>query len=387
MTMTQKITVLGITALALAACAPSAPPGPLTRDSTTVVDPGELVGLAAGPHAADRLEAEAARQGIAVESREPLPSLDLILLTLRIPETADVRATIRSLEAAAPGTVVGRNHAYRPGPEADAATDARLYADALLSWPVEGCPAAVPIGIVDTPLDAAAAGLDGVALTTRDFTGGAPADLHGAAVAEILAGPGRLYGARLYHAAVVGDASGAAAAAGVDDIVKAVDWLSGEGVRLVNVSLAGPYNKILDRGLRAAAARGVVLVAAAGNDGDDAPPRYPAGFPFVIAVTAVDAELDPYRRAPRGDHIDFAAPGVDVYVPLGGGGRYLSGTSIATPFVTALAATQAPDGHLGSATAVRTRLAQTAVDIGASGPDDTFGTGLATAAAGCRRAT
>ena len=60
----------------------------------------------------------------------------------------------------------------------------------------------------------------------------------------------------------------------------------------------------------------MVIVAAAGNDGLAAPPRYPAAFDFAIAVTAVDAELDAYDRAPRGEHIDFAAPGVDVFVPL-----------------------------------------------------------------------
>ena len=101
---------------------------------------------------------------------------------------------------------------------------------------------------------------------------------------------------------------GADPAAGVDDIVRAVDWLHSQGVRVVNISLAGPYNKILDRGLEAAAERGMVIVAAAGNEGAGAPPRYPAAFDYVIAVTAVDADLRVYRRAGAGDHIDFAAP-------------------------------------------------------------------------------
>jgi subtilisin family serine protease len=180
---------------------------------------------------------------------------------------------------------------------------------------------------------------------------------------------------------------GAPAAAGVDDIVRAVEWLHASGIRLVNVSLAGPYNKILDRGLRAAADRGMVIVAAAGNDGFSAPPRYPAAFDFAIAVTAVDAGLDAYERAPRGDYIDFAAPGVDVFVPVGGGGRYMSGTSIAAPFVTAVVAVGAGEGGLGSAESVRADLARRSIDLGAAGPDDTFGAGLATAPASCRSAT
>ena len=361
------------------------PAGPVTRDSATVVDADELVALAAGPATADRLATEAGRRGYAVERRDALVALDRQLLTLRLPPGTDAPGAIRALEQAAPGSVVGRNHAYRPDPDETAPEDApRTYAAALLSWPAGGCSAAVRVGMIDTPLDSAAPGLATVRLSTRDFTGGAPAAAHGTAVAELLAGTGRLNGVRLYHAAVVGPAPGRSAAAGVDDIVRALDWLASEDVRLVNVSLAGPYNKILDRGLAAATARGMTIVAAAGNDGSDAPPRWPAAFPGAIAVTAVDADLAPYRRAPRGDWLDFAAPGVDVYVPLPGGGRYLSGTSIAAVFVTAIAAAGASAADPGGPAAVRDRLTRGIVDLGPAGPDETFGRGLPTTPAACR---
>ena len=183
---------------------------------------------------------------------------------------------------------------------------------------------------------------------------------------------------------VVGGVSNSEPAAGVDAIMRAINWLHGSGVRLVNVSLAGPYNKILDRGLAAAAGRGMVIVAAVGNDGPDAPPRYPAAFDFVIAVTAVDADLHPYARAPRGSYVDFAAPGVDVFVPFGGTGRYVTGTSIAAPFVTALIASNPDAARLGSVTTVRAGLAREAMDLGAVGNDDTFGAGLARAPQSCR---
>jgi len=233
--------------------------------------------------------------------------------------------------------------------------------------------------MIDTPLDPAAPGVAAARLTTRDFTGGAPADQHGTAVAELLAGPGRLTGVRLHHAAVVGPVRGRPAAAGVDDIVRALDWLASEDVRLVNVSLAGPYNKILDRGLAAAAERGVVVVAAAGNDGEAAPPRYPAAFDYAIAVTAVDAALEPYVRAPRGGHIDVVAPGVDVFVPAEG---YMTGTSVAAPFVTAAIAADPEAVGLGPLDARRHLLAA-ARDLGPAGRDATFGAGLAVAPPGC----
>ena len=206
----------------------------------------------------------------------------------------------------------------------------------------------------------------------------------GSRLQKLLAGPGRLRDAQLYYAVVVGSVSNSEPAAGVDAIMRAINWLHGSGVRLVNVSLAGPYNKILDRGLAAAADRGMVIVAAVGNDGPDAPPRYPAAFDFVIAVTAVDADLQPYARAPRGSYVDFAAPGVDVFVPFSGTGRYVTGTSIAAPFVTALIASDPDAARLGSVTTVRAALAREAVDLGAAGNDDTFGAGLARAPQSCR---
>jgi len=236
--------------------------------------------------------------------------------------------------------------------------------------------------VIDTALDPAAPPASaGAAISTRDFTeAGASGDsAHGTAVAELIAGPGRLSGARLYHAAVVGDVEAADPAAGVDDILRAVGWLADQGVGVVNVSLAGPYNKILDRGLAAAAERGMVVVAAAGNFGDAAPPRYPAAFDYAIAVTAVDAALEPYDRAPRGEHIDIAAPGVDVFVPAGG---YMTGTSVAAPFVTAaIAADPASAGR--DPADVRRQLLAAARDLGPTGRDTTFGAGLATAPPSC----
>lgn len=382
--MIRALAPFTLTAFLSACAVGTAPPGPVTRDSATVVDASELVALAPGPVTADRVAAEATSLGYAVERRDNLAGLDRQLLTLRLPPGTDPPAAIRLLERAAPGSVVGRNHAYgTAAEERSGGSQGRSYTDALLAWPTGGCAARVPVGIVDTALDPSAPGLAGVDLLSRDFTGGAPADPHGTAVAELLAGPGRLAGVRLYHAAVVGPVPGGPPAAGVDDILRGLDWLASEGVRLVNVSLAGPYNKILDRGLVAADERGMVIVAAAGNDGTDAPPRWPAAAPDSIAVTAVDADLAPYRRAPRGTWIDFAAPGVDVYVPLAGGGRYLSGTSIAAAFVTALAAADAQPGDFGPG-AVRGELARNSVDLGPAGPDPTFGQGLATTAAPCR---
>ena len=375
------------TLLILAAC--QAVPDAAAPEPPQVVDPTELVALVGGFGTANRLAFVAAERGYRLESRDSLSGIGLEMLTFRLPPEVVPADAIAALERREPAATVGLNHAYRDAPRSSgAAATPRTYADALLAWPAAGCPAQIPVGIIDTAIDPGAPGLRDVSITSRTLSARAPAEgaEHATAVAEVLAGPGRLRDARLYHAAVVGDVADADPAAGVDDIMRAIDWLYDQGVRVVNVSLAGPYNKILDRGLHAAADRGMVIVAAAGNDGAGAPPRYPAAFDFVIAVTAVDADLRAYDRAPRGDHIDFAAPGVDVFVPVGGG-RYLTGTSISAPFVTALIAADPASRNLRSAREARDNLSRSTLDLGAIGRDDTFGTGLATARSPCRDAT
>jgi subtilisin family serine protease len=116
------------------------------------------------------------------------------------------------------------------------------------------------------------------------------------------------------------------------------------------------------------------MIAAAGNDGRERA-AYPAAHPSVIAVTAVDAAFRRYRDANYGDHIEFSAPGVDIYVASSRGGNYASGTSYAAPIVTALAARLGAGGGL-SLTQIRDRLRGSAVDLGPDGFDSEFGWGL-----------
>ena len=85
------------------------------------------------------------------------------------------------------------------------------------------------------------------------------------------------------------------------------------GVQVTNLSLSGPPNALLEQLLRRLAEGGIVIVAAAGNEGPKAGPAYPAAYADVIAVTAVDRMKRPYRRAGRGEHIDLSAPGVDIW--------------------------------------------------------------------------
>lgn len=163
----------------------------------------------------------------------------------------------------------------------------------------------------------------------------------------------------------------------VYSLVKALDYLEGRDVAIINMSLTGPANSVLERAIKRLSEKGVVLVAAAGNDGPKAKPVYPAAYPEVVAVTAVDRQKRPYRRAVRGPHIDLAAPGVDVWIAASvQGTRPRTGTSFAAPFVTAaiaLARKSEPEARMED---VLSRLATAAEDLGAPGRDDVFGWGL-----------
>jgi subtilisin family serine protease len=89
--------------------------------------------------------------------------------------------------------------------------------------------------------------------------------------------------------------------------------------------------------------KGIVFVAAAGNEGPTAAPSYPAAYPQVIAATAVTKDLRNYRYANCGDHIDVAAPGVNIWTAMPGGRAAChSGTSFAAPHVTAILAVEPP---------------------------------------------
>jgi len=145
---------------------------------------------------------------------------------------------------------------------------------------------------------------------------------------------------------------------------------------VTNISLAGPANLALERVIQALTGRDIWLVAAAGNEGPLSPPRYPAAYPGVIAVTAIDADLGLYPKANRGDYIDFAAPGVEV-ISTGLRGRYpaYSGTSFAAPHVAGVVAMILERSPGLQIEQVERRLRESAGDLGPRGRDPEFGNG------------
>jgi subtilisin family serine protease len=145
-----------------------------------------------------------------------------------------------------------------------------------------------------------------------------------------------------------------------------------EKVPVINVSLVGPKNAMLERVIEDLIVAGYVIVAAVGNDGPAAPPLYPASYQHVVGVTAVDAHRHVLIEAAHGPQVMFASPGADL-ADAGSNHGYAAerGTSIAAPFVAALLLLGArpADGE-------PSMRGKTAVDLGPPGRDLTYGFGL-----------
>ncbi|MGC2779271.1 MAG: S8 family serine peptidase, partial [Bradyrhizobium sp.] len=122
-------------------------------------------------------------------------------------------------------------------------------------------------------------------------------------------------------------------------ILKGLDYAVQRGVRIINMSFAGPYDVMIERKLREAYDKGIILVAAAGNAGPKSPPLFPGADKNVIAVTATDPNDALFTGANRGDYVAVAAPGVDILAPAPGGTYQLTtGTSVASAEVSGVVA-------------------------------------------------
>lgn len=304
-------------------------------------------------------------KGFVIIGRHPLPSLESELIRLKAPDGVSVDQAMMTMRQIAPSAELDYTHYYGmqvvPAGKGAGKTKAS-------PTPHNGN---YTIGMIDTGVVAHDA-LSGHVLMTADFgqgSGAMPTD-HGTAIASILASQGvnRLFAANIFRGGTETPFTSAEA------IASALEWMMSNNVRVVNMSLSGPRNAVLDSLIKRSGAKGMLIVAAAGNGGPNAPPSYPAALSSVVAVTAVDNKNHVYRYANQGDYISIAARGVDVSAARAKGGWALfSGTSFATPYVAAWFA-----GCMSktSAATCKTVMQRRAIDLGAPGRDPVYGHGL-----------
>lgn len=343
-----------------------------------LVEPGEL--LIADPP--ESFEAVARQMGFDILEVVQLRQLDMRVYRVAVPKETEVDEARRKLAARFPGISIDSHRAYQSqGLKEYRSQTARPFA----GWPSASaaCGAGVRMGQIDSPVDISHPALKGQRIEFRSFhrktRKPGPAD-HGTAVAAMLVGKpswgGLLPGAELIAANMFEiNETGKVVGSGLG-LLKSVDWMVEKGVQVVNLSVAGGDNKVVRKAFNKARRKGLILVAAAGNWGSATRPAYPAAYNEVIAVTALDKKRAVYRKANRGSYIDFAAPGVRIYTAVPRGGRVMSGTSFATPYITVLLAMQVEGGAPKSPAALREMMAEQVLDLGDPGRDDIFGWGI-----------
>jgi subtilisin family serine protease len=324
------------------------------------------------------LVAAARAEGFTVVRERTLEGLDLRIVTLRAPEGWDTQRALRRIQALDPQAAVDFNHLYLDsgavgtGDPPSAASTARPTAPAARG--------STKIGLIDGGIETDHPALKGAAIHAWGCNSTKVPSAHGTAVASLLVGHAErfvsaapqasLYAADVYCNDPVGGT--------VEAVAAALGWLLGEQVPVVNISLVGPPNRLLEAVVKRAASKGMVLVAAVGNDGPASPPLYPAAYADVVAVTGIDAKGVVIPEACRGPHVAFAAPGSQMAVagPGTSGFTTARGTSFASPLVAGMLAAgmHAPDA--AAAKVAIAALASRAIDAGTPGRDVVYGNGI-----------
>jgi subtilisin family serine protease len=339
---------------------------PIIRGEVLVVDPS-----------ATSLQAAAAA-GFSVVRESTVGALELRIVVLRV--SSSTARSLARLQAADPNGVYDFNHLYI---ESGTAINASVLGTPAPRVNADAGRAAedrtTRVGLIDSGVDPAHEVFSGLTLHPHGCSGRVVPHEHGTAVASLLVGraptfhgaaPGsELYAADVYCGLPTGGAS--------DVVAEAFAWLVQEEVPVINVSLVGPPNRVLEGVVQRVIAGGHIVVAAVGNDGPAAPPLYPAAWPGVIGVTGVDARRHVLAEAERGPQVKFAAPGAQMAAAKRPSGYTLvRGTSFAAPIVAGLLALNLPAPDTGAADRAVEALAREAVHLGNPGPDPVYGFGL-----------
>jgi subtilisin family serine protease len=333
----------------------------------------------AEPEVFDKL----AEEGYLFATVTDLPGMGMRLAEVAAPSSFDITEVRQGVI-----DVVGKeraevdlNHIYTAGTMIESPSEQGIKPREALVFPADIDQMSLRIGMIDSAVDTSHPSLDNAAIQTRSFVSddAEKPNFHGTAIASIIAANSPEYmglapNAELYAATVFEQDRKRGEIASTVSLVRALDWLMSSGVDVVNISLAGPPNRLLEAALDRANEKGVIILAAAGNGGPVAQPMYPAAYGSVVAVTAVDADGQVFRLANRGEYLDISAPGVSLlHAKSGGGYAASSGTSFAVPFAATAAARLR---QLQPGENALELLYESAQDLGPPGRDNIYGYGL-----------
>lgn len=333
--------------------------------------------------AAPEVFLELAEEGYLFATVTELPGLGLRLAEVAAPSSFDITEVRQGVIdiVGSDRAEVDLNHIYAAGDQLPEQTDGGIDPGSAMDFPGDTGEMLLRIGMIDSQVDVAHPALRDASIQTRSFTsdGAVLPSFHGTAIASIIVGNGAGYRgiapkSEIFAAEVFEQDARRGEIASTVSLVMALDWLISSEVDVINISLAGPPNRLLEAALQRASDSKVTILAAAGNGGPTAAPMYPAAYTSVAAVTAVGPGGQVFRLANRGEYLDIAAPGVGVrHAKSGGGFAASSGTSFAVPFASAAVARlrqlQPGDNALEL-------LCRSAEDLGPPGRDSIYGFGL-----------
>lgn len=330
----------------------------------------------------DAALARAGSAGFSVVRVRSLTSLGMRLFILRAPAGVSTAQALSELRRLDPAGTYDFDHIYTESgevSEGSAGRGLRVGTQPGATNPAMLVSNKAVLGLIDGGVEVGHPVFQGASIHQHGCAGAQIPSAHGTAVASLLIGraaqfTGAAPGAVLYAADVY---CGRPAGGALDAVAAAFAWMVNEGVPVINVSLVGPPNALLQQVVDRVLAVGSLIVAAVGNDGPAAPPLYPADYPGVIGVTAVDAKRRVLFEAARGPQVMFAAPGADIDAArIPRGLAPVRGTSFAAPLVAGLLAQQLHRPDPRSATLAVQALVSRAIHLGPSGRNTVYGYGL-----------
>jgi hypothetical protein len=349
----------------------------------------EIVAEIDGALTAAQADELARRHGLTRLQSQNFPLVGATIGLFRISDRRAVETVSREFAAEASVRSVQPNFRYllQDQKAAPAEGDPAQYALTKLRLPEAHTLARganITVAVIDSAVDVRHPELAGAIAESFDALGSKEGPhVHGTGVAGAIVAHARLIGSAP-AARILAIRAFATAPNGAESttfvVLKGLDYAAAHGARIVNMSFSGPKDPLIERGIAATAAKGILMVAASGNAGPKSPPLYPAANASVIAVSATDAQDKLFAASNRGGYIAVAAPGVDIFLPAPDEKYQMtSGTSFSAAYVSGLAALMLERNPALKPDEVRAILMQTARDLGTPGRDDLFGAGEADA--------
>lgn len=332
------------------------------------------------------------RHALRAKRKAELSSIAMILVLLEIPDARTVSQVIGGLSreplvrSAQPNFLYATQALYNDRHAGLQYGPARIGVDRVHP---HATGQGIRVAVIDTGVDDRHPDLRGRVVervSVVDGDGSFVEDIHGTVIAGIIAANANnalgIYGVApsaelIAIKACVPDPPGALAAVCTSETVaRGIDVALVRRTKVINLSLGGPQDPLIEHLVNRAVEVGALIVAAVGNGGPESPPLYPAALDPVIAVTATDFNDELYRLSNNGGYVDLAAPGVEILSTTPGGRfGFFSGTSMAAAHVSGVMALLLQLSPGAAPGALRALVESTARDLGPPGRDDRFGWG------------